>query len=556
MVSPTLTRLLTAVILMVGLIPASQALTRLEASVDQNPVVAGQSFILEVVADDDIDSNALDTSALLRDFAVGQTRVSRSTQIINFDAQRETRWTVMLIAREPGSTTIPALDINGVRSAPIRLTVLAADDPRVEAQNPLVYLETDLDNHSLWLGQPVKATVTLYLGADLQRGALNAPTADNALIRQLGQDRESSQIVNGRRYRTIARDYVIVPQTTGELRLQPANFEGDVLVPTGRRDLFGRAQPRPMAIQGEPIVLTVKPKPASYQGDWLAADLVTLSDNLDEQTDYPVGQPITRTLTLTAVGAVEENLAEIAVDVPDSLRLYPDKAQRQSGVQNGQLIARLEQTMAIVPSQPGQYTLPEVKVPWWNARLGRQQWATLPARTLTITGSASVPLEPAEVTQPLATPQVAVQPVVSPGLWPWATLAFALLWLVTLWWGWRRGAAPGVAPGPNLRPTTEPDLLKPLLKACQHNQVDTTLALLPQWASQREGEAISLAQIPRRYPTLAKPLQALQRSQYSARPEAWNGNALADALRALGEKSPSTDDAPLPPLNPPTRIKV
>ncbi|MBY5922103.1 BatD family protein [Ferrimonas balearica] len=554
--SPTFTRLLTAMILMVGLIPTARALSQLEASVDQNPVVAGQSFILEVVADDDIDSNELDTSALLRDFAVGQTRVSRSTQIINFDARRETRWTVMLIAREPGSATIPALDINGVRSQPITLTVLATDDPKVEAQSPLVYLETDLDTPTLWLGQPVKATVRLFLGADLQRGALNAPTADNALIRQLGQDRESSQIVNGRRYRIIERDYVIVPQTTGQLRLQPANFEGDVLVPTGRRDLFGRAQPRPMAIQGEPINLTIKPRPASYQGDWLAADLVTLSDSLDEQSEYQVGQPITRTLTLTAVGAVEESLAEISVVVPDALRIYPDKAQRQSGVQNGQLIARLEQTMAIVPAQPGTYILPEIKVPWWNARLGRQQWATLPAKTLTITGSAPAPVIEANLPDTAPQPQVVIEEVSRPGFWPWLTALFALLWLMTLAWGWRRGQRSANQPPESASTAPTTSSLKPLLKACQRNDVEATLALLPEWASEREGEPLSLAQIAERYPGLATHLQTLQRSQYSARTAAWSGKDLEQAIRTLGEKAKDAQDNALPPLNPPTRIKV
>ncbi|MBY6186053.1 BatD family protein [Marinobacter hydrocarbonoclasticus] len=558
MVSSTLTRLLAACALLLSLAPAAQALTRLEATVDQNPVVAGQSFILEVVADDDIESDALDTSPLLRAFAVGQTRVSRSTQIINFDARRETRWTVMLIARDTGQLTIPALDINGVRSEPISLTVLAQGDSQAQNQTPLVFLETDLNSDTIWLGQPVKATVRLFLGADLQRGALNAPSSDTALIRQMGQDREASQIVKGRRYRIIERDYVIVPQSTGKVDLQPANFEGDVLVPSGRRDLFGRAQPRPMAIQGEPISLTVKDKPAGYQGHWLAADLVTLTDNLDAQQSFDVGEPITRTLTLTAVGAVEESLAEIPVSVPDALRLYPDKAQRQGGVQNGQLIARLEQSMAIVPSRPGEYVLPEVRVPWWNARLARQQWVTLPERTITITGTAPVAVEsPAVATQP-EVPVVVTQEVSRRGLWPWFTATFALLWLVTLYWGWRRGQRAAMPEAPASQAESgsgsERQLRAAVIAAAKQHDAEAVLRTLPLWASEHAGVPVSLAEIPRCYPTLSGPLQTLQRSRYSARGDNWQGQELVQALKGIDGTGGAKGETALPPLNPATRI--
>lgn len=44
----------------------------------------------------------------MKDFIVGRTSVSRSTQIINFDARKETRWQVMLAPKTTGQVTIPA----------------------------------------------------------------------------------------------------------------------------------------------------------------------------------------------------------------------------------------------------------------------------------------------------------------------------------------------------------------------------------------------------------------------------------------------------------------
>ena len=48
----------------------SYALTKLTASVDKNPVIANESVVLTITADDDIDRNALDTSALLSDLSL------------------------------------------------------------------------------------------------------------------------------------------------------------------------------------------------------------------------------------------------------------------------------------------------------------------------------------------------------------------------------------------------------------------------------------------------------------------------------------------------------
>ena len=89
------------------------AITSLQASVDRNPVIEGESLVLTVVADDDLNSGELNTSALLKDFIVGRTSISRSKQIMNFDARNETRWQVLISPKIRGNITIPAFQIKG-----------------------------------------------------------------------------------------------------------------------------------------------------------------------------------------------------------------------------------------------------------------------------------------------------------------------------------------------------------------------------------------------------------------------------------------------------------
>ena len=91
----------------------SWAFTNVTATVDKNPVVANESFVLTVTADDDVDTTAFDTSALTRDFSVGRTSVSSPTSMINYQTTRNTKWTTVLIARKPGRYQIPPLSIAG-----------------------------------------------------------------------------------------------------------------------------------------------------------------------------------------------------------------------------------------------------------------------------------------------------------------------------------------------------------------------------------------------------------------------------------------------------------
>ena len=63
---------------------------------------------------------------------------------------------------------------------------------------------------------------------------------------------------------------------------------------------------------GEDIKLNVKPIPIDYQGQWLPSELLSLHQEWQPSPDeFKVGEPITRTITLTVAGLSEEQLPEI-----------------------------------------------------------------------------------------------------------------------------------------------------------------------------------------------------------------------------------------------------
>ena len=135
------------------------AVTQVTSTIDKNPVVVNESFVLEVIANDDVSANALDTSPLLNNFIVGSTSVSRQTQMVQFKTSRETKWTVLLIAKNEGRFVIPAFNIAGVESNPIDVNVVDAN-ANTGVTNDL-YIETNISATSVYLQQQLTMKVSL-----------------------------------------------------------------------------------------------------------------------------------------------------------------------------------------------------------------------------------------------------------------------------------------------------------------------------------------------------------------------------------------------------------
>ncbi|WP_417763738.1 BatD family protein [Shewanella sp.] len=483
------------------------AITSLQASVDRNPAMENEYLVLTVTADDELESNALDTSALLNDFVVGRTSVSRSTQIVNFDTHKETNWRILLKAKHQGIVTIPPFEINGIKSEPIDLKVVdGASQPATEDAN--LFIKTSVSSDEAYVGQLITYTIKLYLAVDFQRGVLSTPKADGVQFKQIGDDKDSNEIVNGRRFRVIERNYSMVVDTPGKIEINGPVFSGDILVdaPT-RNSMFSFQQSRPMDVHGETLSVNILPKPENYVGNWLVADVVSLTEDWKDQQTFEVGQPITRTMTLLASNADETSLPDLQLSLPDSMKSYPEKPQRKTMARSGQSVAQMTQTVAIVPSKAGEFTLPEVKVAWWNPHLKKQEVATLPARHITVKAAANAPAPTID--------SVTQQAETNSGIWPWTTALFALLWLATLLMWWRARQQPDTSQRQPVRASKATPQQPTLDSAIAAQNSGEVLRALLREMSALTGKEVTLNNLPQIAPELAHTVSEIQAAQYS-----------------------------------------
>ncbi|MEW6996834.1 BatD family protein [Colwelliaceae bacterium BS250] len=510
------------------------AITSVSASIDKNPATVDESIVLTLIADDSVSADAFDSSVLQKDFIVGGTSVSSQTRMVNFDTTRTTQWTTLLIPRKAGSAVIPAITIEGVLSNPIRVKVLAKNSKGRKQQND-IYITADVSTTEMYVQQQFTLRVKLHVANELRRATLSEPKMTGAQIIQMGQDTESTQIIDGKRFRIFERLYTIKPESSGKFVLHSSMFSGDIIVGGQQRSLFAsQARSKPISIKGKVIDINVKPVPESFQGDWLPSEIITVEDIWpSDASEFELGEPITRKVVITAAGLSEEQLPTLNFNPPSELKTYPDQAETSTNVQQGLLISQKLQEFAIVPTKPGVYTLPEVIIPWWNTKLNKVEQAIIPSKTITINGIAAptptMQSAPAEV-QVITKQNTTLQ---------WLFLSG---WIITiLAWVYTAKLKNKVSINKNaFSPSDKQSYLK-LMAACKQNKGDEVLKLLPSWANGLyEGETFTnLSQVEQRLNNLefSQALQQLQKRYFSANAGDWDGKELLKIISRLQTKT-------------------
>ncbi|MEX0605913.1 MAG: BatD family protein [Marinobacter sp.] len=504
---------------------------------------------------------APDIEALEKDFEILGQNQKYSVRNINGDTHAEITWTYQLAPRRTGALTIPPLNFNDARSEPITITVQAgnAGDETGEPRDAFIELAADKDQ--VYVQEQLVLTVRLFFTGNLIRGDLTEPEHPDAIIESLGKQSEYSRFRDGQRYRVVERRYAIYPQTPGSLSIDPIRFEGQTRSNRGQL-VFLRDSTRLFDIP-------VSAPPDQFGGDvWLPASALTLDERgLDNISEVSVGQSLTQTITLKAEGLPANALPPLTPTIPDGLRSYPEQPETETTVSNETLTGTLTQTTALVGVQAGTYTLPEVRVPWWDTETDQERVAVIPARTLTVlpaAGSQSTPQSPPPVNAvetEVATPSPDGPEANQRHYWPWITAVLAVGWAVTLLLWRRQGkrTVSGKRGAQNSTVEAEKDLFEALVHAADKGHAET-LDLLPRWMTARyPGEVFSsTSDVLRKAgdPELKAQVNHLESRLFGARQQhessPWDGRELVSRLAQLRRQTETKrqGDGDLPPFYP------
>lgn len=425
------------------LLPCASVVAAPNAWLDRTRIAQGDTVTLNIESET---QDAPDFPALDQDFIARGQSSRTETTIDNGSVRTRTLWAIALGPKRSGELTIPAIRVGAQSTAALSLTVTPGQ-VGVQAQGQDVFLEVQVDQDAPYVGQPVLYTLRLSYAITLLDGDLDPPAADGIDVRRSGDDVSYQRTVAGRRYQTLERNFVLIPERSGSLQLGAARFRGRTLA--GLRDpVFGGA--RAVSALGEDITLKVKPQPAQAQQPWLPAQAATLTLQVPHE-DARVGEPVNVELSLQLQGAAASQVPDLQLPEVPGARVFPDVPQVREKRVDGVMHVDITRRFAVVPGQVGELALPTVRVPWWNtmtdsaqvAQTGHAALHVVAASADATAGAANPPGTTATDSAPVA-PSTAVPAFPSEhGVRAWQVLSVLLLlaWIATGWWGWRRGRA-------------------------------------------------------------------------------------------------------------------
>ncbi len=459
------------------------------AKVDRAEVVEGETITLILQTNDTQQSLAINRSGLEQDFDILEQRSETQMSIANGRQRAVVRLLITLEPKRSGELLIPAMAFGDASTAAIRVTVKPAPE-LAEGEIPPVFIEVSLDpaQGPYYVHAQLALTVRIFYQQNLTEAAINPPAPQQASVRLLDEIPFQSTR-NGIRYRVLERHYAIFPERSGELEIPPLVLSGRLIERPADRLWRPSVRGRRVKFESEPLTILVLPKPALYQGaHWLPARRITLSQQISNVDGLQVGEPVTRTIILDAVG-LEENMLEEPVwpETPNA-RIYPDQPQGISRNDGQWVLGHKEFRYAVVPEEPGELVLPEIHLDWWDTHTNQARTAKLPEHRVEVAASKLV----ADISTPAgagtSSPGLVSGGIPDPAVasallrWRLLALAFAALWLVTLALLLRRRARKQRQSSRQASETeAEAMLLADLKHACKANDATQVRKLFRRW---------------------------------------------------------------------------
>lgn len=556
----------------------ADALT-VKALVGQDQVALGESLELQLRLDSSPDAEP-DLTPLHRDWEVlGHSQ--RSQRLYNNGKiSSSIVYTLLLMPRSTGQLKIPEICFATDCSSPLDIEVTTRSSLALPAEEQ-IRLETRISSPQVVTQGQVLLKVRLLIRAGLPEGQLSEPqpTGVETLVRKLSTDvRKYEKDASGQLYQVIERDYALFPQESGQMQIPPLQFDGVIQGGATRFDPFARQGMR-IRRTAEPLEVKVTPLPHDLgRRPWIPATNVMLEDDWQQNPpEMVVGEPVTRTLRLSAVGVQAAQLPELLPAVPDEFKSYPDQASREDQLVRDGIKGTLEQKIALVPTRAGRYRLPEISLDWWYATTGQWKTVTLAAIDVdvapaagSLTQDAPKALEPAKGNADTRSPATEVPPQeqVAPddskpepagsnnSFWIWLSLALGLCLLLTLSLLFiqhrRFHNSVKTAPASDL-PEKESSARRMVVQMARCHDPQATRQALSAWSRILWPEAREKAYeqlCESADSTLKKELEQLDLCLYGRADHVWNGDGLVTCLKGWRPEASIRKGSGLPELYP------
>jgi hypothetical protein len=477
---------------------AVAARAEIVAELDRNPITEQETVTLILRLSQQSQGSSPDVTPLRHDFDVLSQNHSSQVSIINGQGNVTNEWRIVLFPKRAGELEVPPIQVGGEESQALSLTVKTVSGEA--SADEALFLSAEISADSVYVQAQLIYTLRLYTRIQVRPQDFSELQLPGMAVTKLGEDKLYETLRGEQRYTVLERRYAIFPESSGELEIPAQTFTG--LLSDNRRrsplndpffgnsvfdDLFTRNQGKTVRVRSQPLTVQVKPKPAEFPGThWIAAKNLQIRESWQpDPPEFQVGAPVTRTLSIEGRGLESTLLPQLALPEISGLQHYPDRPHSETSHNNEDIIGRRVEKYALVAAQSGTFTLPEIRIPWWDTTSDSLRYALVPARTIHVSAAPVSAVVPASVAVSAGESSVALTaPSPKTGsFWPWLSAALALGWLFTALGLRHRRLAPiplSASPSPDLAQAR-----KQFNQACLAQDPHAATSALLTWARAR-----------------------------------------------------------------------
>lgn len=436
-------------------VPAlAQPSVSVEATVSNNVIYAGERLKLDITISGDFNEVSRPSLPDFSDFQLlnNTPSTSRSISYSNGVTRSSYTYSYYLSPNGPGNFTIPSISISvdgeNYQTEPIDIEVTNRQQTANEdSGQPDIFLRLNVSDSRPVTGEQIIANVVLYFKDGLEvRSYQPIPgwKAEGFWKEELetnGRPQVESTILNGVRYQTAKLlQFALFPTKSGELTISPYQIRAAVRSASRRDDPFGSffgsfgSNQREMDLKSDPVTITVEPLPENRDSTYIGAvGSFDISREVSTQ-EVVTGQSIEVKTTISGIGNIPL-INKPNFDFPDGMEVYEPQEQTRINRRNQRISGTKTYTDVVLARTPGQFTLPEARLAYYNPARSQFVVETLPARTIRVE-----PNPDAEngINQPQS---FSLQPIT--GLASWVSPSSNAL--SDYWWFWAGLILPGLA---------------------------------------------------------------------------------------------------------------
>ncbi|MEA3445448.1 MAG: BatD family protein [Bacteroidota bacterium] len=304
-------------------------------------------------------------------------------------------YTYILVGQKAGKFTIPpaTIKVDGKRYKSNSLVVEVVKRKSGNRQNSNnrksnqttgiknddVFVRVDLSKSTVWQGEHIIATLKVYSRTqNIKFTDAAFPSFDGFLTSEIKGTPKSlfRENYNGEVFFVgIFKKMVLFPQRSGEMIIEPFELQCQVSVQSGyRRDFFGRNVPNYKNLvvneKSPARKITVKPLPGNKPASFTAA-VGQFNMNVSmNKTEAKTNEAITMTVRISGTGNLRL-IDPMNFKFPPDFEVYDPEIKNNYKASEKGITGTKVYKYLIIPRHAGDFTIPQVRFSYFDARSGK-----------------------------------------------------------------------------------------------------------------------------------------------------------------------------------------